>query len=83
MLLKLPIAIIPSKIFTHYSLFIPVSSPCNCVNDDNVHNATYGECYTGEQGVSCADFSSEPLLYLHVPHHHCLRNYFINLLLIQ
>ena len=54
------------KILTHYSYFIPTSSPiiptysCNfyCIDDNSVHN-THSDYYTVEQDTASADFSSE------------------------
>ena len=56
------------KFLTHYSYFIPTSSPiiptysCNiyCIDDNNVHN-THSDYYTvtDEQDIASADFSSE------------------------
>ena len=50
------------KFLTHYSYFIPTSSPIIhfivYVGDNNVHN-THSGYYTGEQDIASADFSSE------------------------
>ena len=67
-MLKIYLLFLPKlpKILTHYSYFIPTSSPiiptysCNfyCIGDNNVHN-THSDYYTGEQDITSVDFSSE------------------------
>jgi len=54
---RIPLLFMPSIIYCSLSNF-------DCVNDNNnVHNG-YDEYYTGEQGVSSVDFSSETTLLL-------------------